>query len=317
MKFFLYLLIILCVILIIIVYTKKCNNIEKYDALVDDTSFNNCAFICKMINNCTGFGYDDKNKKCYLANKLFDDIDNDKRKYVDFFDKNNALCYKIIPIKKYDEDTTYSELLNNAIYKCNKQDIPYLFVKNSETVNIEVNTDDTYKNSDIKPYKTFDFNWNTNRFDNMLPKHKISEVLNNILSFDDEKVTQYKQQLIKENNQDYIVENDKNNEDEFKKYANLNKGEYLFPYHCIDNISMNGCSMKCKKNNECVGFDYNTDFNVFNKQLNEIHNYNNLCCLKKNIGPFVERVGDYEKYKNGSFYLKKKYADFIDKINNK
>jgi hypothetical protein len=90
----------------------------------------------------------------------------------------------------------------------------------------------------------------------------------------------------------------------FAKYHKFNIGDYLHPYHCIHNLGLNGCSLKCKNDKNCVGFEYNKTLQRFNKSVNEKEKLKDLCCLKKNIGPFISRTG---KYNNGSFYLKSRY----------
>ena len=54
-------ILILLIVLIIILSTK---NIEGYDVLYKNSSFENCAKRCKETAGCYGLGHDNKNNKC-------------------------------------------------------------------------------------------------------------------------------------------------------------------------------------------------------------------------------------------------------------
>jgi len=82
-----------------------------------------------------------------------------------------------------------------------------------------------------------------------------------------------------------------------KRYTN--EGIYLSQDKCIKNVPINTCANNCRNNDQCTGFEYNTDFK----------NQFDVCCLYKTVGPFNLRTFDKN---NGQFY-KKTYTTDITK----
>ena len=82
----------------------------------------------------------------------------------------------------------------------------------------------------------------------------------------------------------------------YKIHDNYNIGPYLYPYKCLPDISLHNCLRYCKSNDKCAGAEWNPSF------ITPGNPSQNVCCLKRQVGPFVQRKFS-QRY--GRFYEKK------------
>jgi hypothetical protein len=92
----------------------------------------------------------------------------------------------------------------------------------------------------------------------------------------------------------------------YKENPNLNTGQYLRDYKCIQDIPLKDCLHYCSSNNQCVGVEWNPNYN----------SYNNVCCPYKTISNYISRPSDktlgkfYEKTQSSTLNKQDDYVDF-------
>lgn len=314
-------IIIFIIIFIIIIILNKNNKIEGYDSIKTQNTLVSCANICKTTNNCFGFGYNKPDGTCYLSQKPLFDLSNLDSKYVDEYNKSHIICNKIDPVMDYMNDITKAKLINNAAYNCHNtttKDMGFPDDQRNEKKNnpatLYLSKDDRFKKiKDLdylyryelpEVYKVRDYDWDKEKYlDDMFINKQ--NLLHDMLSTDPGHVFQIKSNILNRP-EDYTKILDEIPE-EYMEYAEFNIGDYVKPYHCINDINLKRCMLKCNEDDKCIGFEHNPELTRFNNSTGENETSTNLCCMKKNIGPFVNRSGEYNQYKDGRFYLKSKY----------
>lgn len=160
--------IIIILILFIILIQILTNNqiIEGYDARYIDTSFSDCAKLCKTTANCSSFGYDKEKHICYpsqlsISGKPLESLFKDEYLY------SNATCNKVKTIDAPNPKPPFSDRRSNSVYICSesydKQPQHYFHNKNSfKNIGDGRNIDDIF---DVEAYPVKPYTWPRNRFD--------------------------------------------------------------------------------------------------------------------------------------------------------
>lgn len=238
--------------------------IENYDARISGITREQCGTYCTETVDCVGFSHDEENGKCYLSKRhiLFQPTSS---LYAQEYDIQHYRCNKIDAIRTpyHDIDNLDDlELVRNTVYMCqnDEDDEPNLFrIANNKITKLPNNS--IVDRLPLEKYNLFRIKYPTCRQD--LDTAKYYDVHNNKLN-------------------NYLL---------FKKDKSFYSGEYLYPYKCVKNIPKDVCINICSKDENCVGVEFNTQF----------ENNKNVCCPKKTIGDKNVRT---RKYYNGAFYMK-------------
>ena len=300
-----YLIIILIIIVVIFISINN-KNTESFDSMIEKQTLAQCAHKCKVTENCSGIAYNATDGTCYMSNKPLINISDLNSKYINEYTEDQLICNKHTPNDNKENSLSYGDLMYNSTYLC-KTDLDkpseIYFSKDNQFKNVK-DFDTLYKTQFVTPYQIRKYDWEKEKYsDEMYIDKEI--FLRNLLVTDYDHILDYKSKLINNSKEYDDITNNIN--DEFVEYDKFNIGDYLYPYQCINDTNVKKCMMLCKENNDCVAFEHNTELKRFNKSVNEQDELTDLCCMKKNIGPFVNRDKEYDKYKNGKFYLKSKY----------
>jgi hypothetical protein len=254
--------IIICCLIFFIYFINK--NKENYDARISNVNFlSKCGNMCSSVYGCGGFAYNDKLDKCYLS-KFPITSPPLPSLYSDEFTTNNFYCNKLFPINT-DYSINTDMYVDNKVYDCYKNKAEFIGQKYFDMDGSEK----TIFMNDIYSLKSSPYNINTL----IWPREKTD------IQFDS------KFNLIYDRNKiGYDA-------DQLNEY----EGEYLNPSQCKTDTTLTDCLNKCTNNVNCVGVEYNTNFN----------NFSNVCCLKSTIEKKISRRKNKE---NGIFYRKKYLA---------
>lgn len=319
-------IIIVIILLLFIIFSNS--HIEPYDSLKNNYTISKCADTCKVTNNCKGFGYNKQTNNCFLSNIPLFDITNLQSKYSNKYNKNDTICNKITPVENIDNTLTQSLLMNNSAYNCINKKEASLYLSKDDLFKKIKNLDNLYREEIVSPYEVKEYDWEKEAYMNDLYYNK-EKIFKGLLSVDPIKILKFKNSVTKKEKDYKKILNEINDiNKEYIKYDNFNIGDYLHPYHCINDINLKSCMMKCKENERCIGFEHNPRLTRLNKNIYDkkykfslasdttvpnikhepsIEILNDLCCMKQNVGPFVERTNKFKQYKTGNFYLKSKY----------
>uniref|UniRef100_A0A6C0EE84 Apple domain-containing protein n=1 Tax=viral metagenome TaxID=1070528 RepID=A0A6C0EE84_9ZZZZ len=262
-------------IILILLIINSSNKIENYDGRISNiSSYANCADICSSVYKCSGFGYDDKEKKCYISQfPIFGQPI--AGLYRNEYKTSQQSCNKIRPIQNAD-GITDETLVMNRIYSCADNAIGnyemYYFAKGKDPEKIQ---DPNITIDKIKGNKY-------NMYDIDFPKTKV-----------DMNISLLSPELNKDNKKQIFIED-----------TNEHLGQYLYNHKCVANISKKQCMNHCAKNKDCVGFEWNPEIST------KKGTYNNICCPKRYIDIVIPRRN---KFKNGLYYDKKIINDYEDK----
>lgn len=329
-------IIITAIIVILILVISTIRRIEPYDSVKQSYTMTSCANTCKIVEGCKGFAYNNKDGTCYLSKNPLVDIDNIDAKYIDEYNTDHLICNKISPIDNAENAITKALAINNATYNCIEEigKPASLFLSKKDNFKPIKNEDSLYRYEVPESYTVEKYDWDKEMYFDEAYISK-QDMIQKMLDTNTNNILKFKSDLIqKQDKYDDLINNiDK----DYKKFDDFNVGDYLHPYHCIKDIDLPACMLKCNENNECIGFEFNPEFITNNKSIDivdqkfsnatdkqwpnpksipNLETSTNLCCMKKNIGPFIKRKNDYDKYKDGVFYIKSKYIplnnDFVD-----
>ncbi len=289
----------------------KTVRVENYDSIKEQTTLVDCAKICRTTNNCIGFGHNKEDGTCYMSNRPLFGVKDPDAKYSDEFDESHLICNKIDPVTSIENILTKSQLINNAAYRCLtvKGQPASLFLSRDDRFKKIKDLDYLYRFEMAEPYVVREYDWDREGYPDEIYINK-SKLISDMLSTDPGHVLETKTKIVRRPEHfDRVI--DKIEED-YVEYEEFNVGDYLKPYHCINDLTKKRCMMKCNDDEECVGFEFNPEIKRFSNSTGEEETSKDLCCMKKNIGPFVLRENEYSFYKDGRFYLKSKYYPLSD-----
>jgi hypothetical protein len=301
-------LLYMIIITFLLYFNNKNKHIENYDSKIINMSKKDCANKCKITERCRAFVYSDTNNTCYLSKNFISSKPHNilipkkiNAAYISDYDDTHTRCNKLSFVDNTDSPTFYGDMRNNSVFKCSninskKENIYY---QNDNKFEQKPNYTSIFNYGAIDNYKIIKYDWSDKllkKKENFPKKKSFNDKIN-------DKITSF------ENKLDINNIKNKNNTilptyDNFYKYTKFNKGDYLYDHKCSFNTSEKKCLDDCINAIDCVGVEWNSKYNRFNVYTNENENFNGVCCHKKNIGPFHKRIG---KYKNGTFYIKKKY----------
>lgn len=164
-----YCIIIVIIVIFFIVYQKmKISMVEGYDERLENTSFEKCAEFCKTTAGCFGFGFEKEKKICYPAKETISGRPLDpKILYKDDYQKSNATCNKLEPIKKPEVGIPFSDRRANSVYVCTEAEgyHPQWYLHYNKTfknIGEGKNIDEIY---DVDEYNVKSYTWPTNKYD--------------------------------------------------------------------------------------------------------------------------------------------------------
>ena len=330
-------------IVIIIIIFNCCKNKEGYDSVIAEITLAECADKCKITEGCHGIAYNKADNTCYLSEQGLYDLEYNTSRYSNEYDPSHLICNKIDTLQSIENPITRDVLINNASYNCqtfdqrsdepNKPTNLYLSQSDTEFKKLD-NLDALYRLDTTPKYNIRRFDWDSEAYHDSKYVDK-QLVYKSLLDTDHNKVLRATS-ILSDKKQDYEQEKELVHTD-YEKYDDFNIGDYLIKGQCMTNTDLTSCMMKCNSRADCIGFEHNSEYTTVDKSYevpelvfsnatdkrfpdlryyNEIRNDKNLCCLKKNLGPFVSRTNQYDKFKNGNFFLKNIYLplpeDFFD-----
>lgn len=141
------LLIILLIFIYLLVFNKSKTKIKEgyYQKL--NKNFDQCASLCKTGAGCYGFGYDQKNNKCYLSKILLTDNfpqDQHLDEYLTYdivYEKDyrdtHKICNKLNTIKDVSDNILNTTQKSNATFFCKIKNKPEeIFIHDNDKMNL-------------------------------------------------------------------------------------------------------------------------------------------------------------------------------------
>lgn len=262
-------IIIIIVVLLITIYIRTQPIIENYDVVQSDSSAFICGDRCRSTEGCAGFGFSQKDKKCYLS-KSFILGEPTTAFYKNEYKNSDTNCNKVSMISSRDI-TESGRKRNNAFVCVDKDKSSRIFYFKKDNVLLLNSTDDINKVSDDNIYDIQPFNWDKKV--DIISEPEVQKI--NVCDVHDKKYNT------------------------FRMYNRIYDGDYLWDQKCASDISFEQCYKNCKENNDCVGFQYAS---VLIKDTDNKDNvkdiYKNVCCPLKSKGKYTETTADnsYWKY---------------------
>jgi hypothetical protein len=323
---------LLMTILIIFIFINK-TKFEHYDTLKRNTNINDCAFMCKTTAGCAGFAFNRENSNCYLSQDLIIGKPLNSL-FKEDYNTQNTTCNKYKPIEEATRSPTFDERRSNSLYICTETSTlfpQYYYHYNNTFKNIGEgkNIDEIF---DVDNYSVNAFTWPNRYVDNNSELAVLRDGLKT-QNYNASTISDIEKILLDENKPKIDIKKDTKSQNNplkdiksditnfftkmispdyipyekrdipktnrnliYQTNNKLNKGEYLKPFKCVKNIKKEDCLKECTRNPECVGVEWNPEFDGFN----------NICCPYKTIGRFENR--DINT-KNGAFYEKIRYSN--------
>lgn len=233
-------------------YTGSVCN-ESYDASID-CSLIDCAKACKINSGCRGFGYNMKDKSCYLSKEAI----NSKvltQLYSHKYKSENVRCNKILDYS-HDGEVKESDRKNNSLFSCENHPFNMnksLWYQNNNKFT-EVKDIDKLNELDApEEYKIYIIDWPRSGFESDVFNAKIG-----------------------------LINGKK--DVEFTQVGNMSYGGYLHPYQCVKDVSITDCKAACLAQLTCRGIEYNLNFK----------DHSNVCCLKSDVDNIDDRHDIYK-----------------------
>ena len=183
--FITFLIIITVIIVTVLLINKKNQSIEGYDERLPNTNFEKCAEFCKTTAGCYGFGYDKEKDICYPSKETIAGRPLDpKILYKEDYQKSNATCNKLQPIRNPQVGIPFSDRRANSIFVCTEEDgfQPQWYLHYNKTfrnIGEGKNIDQIF---DVDEYNVKAYTWPTNKFDlnhlDYLLEQRDKEILN-------------------------------------------------------------------------------------------------------------------------------------------
>jgi hypothetical protein len=249
-------IIMLSIILYVLLFSRTDIVNETYDGRISNiNSSKDCAETCTTTYGCEGFGYDDKEKKCYISKVTVLGYPID-RLYSPEYKSHQYSCNKVRLIRT-PEDVNPDSLMYNRVYSCadngvGKYNLKF-FDKGKEPIDIGEEDVDKMKR---EPYDMNEIEWPTKRKDIVFGEEN--------KSFDTRKT------IFIENSDEYL-------------------GKYLYNHKCVANIDKRECVKKCREEDKCIGFEWNPKYINEEEKLE----YNNVCCPKTAIERKISRRPEF------------------------
>lgn len=270
--------------------------IEGYDDQLN-VNIDQCGEFCRGTAGCYGFGFDNKNNKCYPSKTpVTPDPSNQSFGYK--YDKDQMLCNKVTPIQEPTKVAGFEERRKNAAYVCSEKENvhPTLYYQHEK----KFNKIDEGQNIDFIGYadeyeiNPYDWPESAATRDNV---NDVVEYRQRVL-YGDKYVTDIRRRSGLPVDDEKEIDPDQLYDVEGGKKGGVYqiedkrvRGEYMRPFKCVKDITLRNCMEYCNNREECVGFEYNPQFK--DSQA--------VCCPMKSADMYLERKPPYE---NGKFYKK-------------
>jgi hypothetical protein len=284
---------------------KKSKKLEFFDAKISKNE-NNCLRTCTNIKNCSAVATDDTNN-CYLSEYIITSkptaatyLYGDEYKAQQICNKTNA----------YDDQTgeisSISDIIGNNSYTC-VSSLPSAADQANQASTYDSSLKDIPKSSTylvtdkgVSQINSFNEVYNllgsqpmtTKLLSYTYPTQKGTE-LNSATD-----TTFIKIEKLNINKNLDIADLEKI----YTKDYDYNGGDYI-DSNCKINVDLDDCLNMCSVNTNCLGVEYNSQFDKYDHASRMINTYDNVCCLKKNITTKTKRP---LIYKNGISYNKLK-----------
>lgn len=157
---------VILILILILIFTNK-EIVEGYNDRHTNMTFEQCANLCEGTAGCFGFGYDNSDKNCFLADEALQrNPNNPDTLFLDEYHKSHVVCNKIEPILVASKNIPFTERRKNSVFVCSEaEDIhpQWYFHYKDKFINIGEgkNIDEIF---DVDQYEVKAYRWPTNKY---------------------------------------------------------------------------------------------------------------------------------------------------------